>query len=70
MILLFTLIRIGSRAGIAIEEQSHLVAGTIGTPIAEYNAPDSIEYAEAVANHEYDEEDEEEDVEDYTQPRK
>jgi MFS family permease len=53
MILLFTLIRIQSRAGIKVEDQSHFIAtGTIGTPIAEFNAPDAEEYAEAVAKDE------------------
>ena len=52
IILLFTLIRIGSRPGVALEDQTHLVAGPIGTPIAEYLAPDSVDYAEAVANDE------------------
>jgi len=53
IILGFTLIRIQSRKGIAVEEQSHLIAsGPIGTPIAEYNAPDAIDYAEAIANDE------------------
>jgi MFS family permease len=53
MILAFTLVRIGSRAGIKVENQSHIiVTGTIGTPIAEFNAPDAIEYARAVARHE------------------
>jgi len=53
MILVFALIRIGSRSGIKVEDQSHLIAtGTIGTPIAEYNAPDAVEYAEAVARQE------------------
>ena len=53
MILAFTLIRINSRAGIAIENQTLSIAtGTIGTPIAEFNAPDAINYAEAVANQE------------------
>jgi hypothetical protein len=53
MILAFTLVRIGSRAGIKVEDQSQLIAtGTIGTPIAEFNAPDAIEYAQAVARHE------------------
>ena len=51
-ILVFTLIRIGARAGIALDEQSSLVAGPLGTPIAEYLAPDSVEYAEALANNE------------------
>lgn len=53
MILLFTLIRIKSRAGIKVEDQSQFIAsGTIGTPIAEFNAPDAEKYAEAVAKHE------------------
>jgi hypothetical protein len=52
-ILVFTLIRIGARAGIALEEQSDLVAGPLGTPIAEYLSPDSVDYAEALANHEF-----------------
>ncbi|MCP4981998.1 MAG: MFS transporter [Gammaproteobacteria bacterium] len=62
LILLFTLIRMGSRPGIALAEQSSLVAGPIGTPIAEYLAPDSIEYAEAVANHEVEQLDQREDI--------
>jgi MFS family permease len=61
-IFLFTLIRIGSRAGVAISDQSTLVAGPIGTPIAEYIAPDSIEYAKAVARHEIEQLDKREDV--------
>jgi MFS family permease len=60
-ILAFTLIRIGARPGVALEDQSDLVAGPLGTPIAEYLSPDSIEYAEAVARHEFDEFDERED---------
>ena len=48
LILVFTLIRINSRAGIAVGDQSSLVAGPIGTPIAEYFAPDSADYAEAM----------------------
>ena len=53
LILIFTLIRINSRAGIKIEDQSHFIAtGTIGTPIAEFNAPDAEDYVEAVANDE------------------
>jgi MFS family permease len=53
MILVFTLIRINSRAGITVDEQSQsIAAGSIGTPIAEFVAPDAAEYAEAVANHE------------------
>jgi MFS family permease len=62
LILLFTLVRINLRAGIALEDQSTLIAGPIGTPIAEFNAPDSIEYAEAVANHEVEQLDEREDT--------
>ena len=50
-IFLFTLIRIGATPGVALEEQSHVVAGPLGTPIAEYLAPDSVEYAEAMARH-------------------
>ena len=53
-ILMFTLIRMKSRPGIAVADQSSLVAGPIGTPIAEYLAPDSLKYAQAVANDEID----------------
>jgi MFS family permease len=53
MILILTLIRIKSRVGIAIEDQSQLIAtGAIGTPIAEFIAPGAEDYAEAVARHE------------------
>jgi MFS family permease len=62
LILLFTLVRINLREGIALEDQSTLIAGPIGTPIAEFNAPDSIEYAEAVAKHEVEQLDEREDT--------
>jgi MFS family permease len=62
LILLFTLVRINLRAGIALEDQSTLIAGPIGTPIAEFNAPDSIEYAEAVAKHQVEQLDEREDT--------
>jgi MFS family permease len=62
LILLFTLVRIKLREGVALEDQSTLVAGPIGTPIAEFNAPDSIEYAEALAKHEVDQLDEREDT--------
>jgi len=61
IILLFTLIRIGARAGVRLEDQSDLVAGPIGTPIAEYLSPDSVEYAEAASRHEFDKLDELED---------
>ncbi len=62
IIFFFTLIRIGARAGVAREDQSTLVAGPIGTPIAEFIAPDSVEYAEASANQEFDQLDLREDV--------
>ena len=62
LIFFFTLVRIGARAGVAIEDQSTLVAGPIGTPIAEFIAPDSIEYAEAVANDEVEQLDLREDI--------
>ena len=62
VIFLFTLLRIGARAGVAVEQQSALVAGPFGTPIAEYLAPDSIEYAEAVARHEVEQLDLREDI--------
>jgi MFS family permease len=53
LILLFTLIRIQSRAGLDVKDQSNLIAtGSIGTPIAVFNAPDAVDYAEAVANDE------------------
>ncbi len=53
LLLIFTVIRITSTEGLAVEDQTHLIAsGTIGTPIAEFNAPDAIHYAEAVANQE------------------
>jgi MFS family permease len=53
LILLFTMIRIQSRAGLDVKDQSAFIAyGSIGTPIAEYNAPDAVDYAEAVANDE------------------
>ncbi len=62
IIFFFTLLRIGARAGVALEDQSSLVAGPIGTPIAEYLAPDSVEYAEAVANDEVEQLDLREDI--------
>ncbi len=59
LILLFTLIRIQSRAGLDVKDQSQLIAsGSIGTPIAEYNAPDAVDYAEAAANDELEQLDE------------
>jgi MFS family permease len=62
IIFMFTLIRIGARAGVAIEDQTTLIAGPIGTPIAEFLAPDSIEYAEAVANREVEQLDQRDDI--------
>ena len=62
IVLMFTLIRIGARAGVAVEAQSPLVAGPFGTPIAEYLAPNPLEYAEAAARHELQALDEEEDT--------
>ena len=61
LILAFTLIRIGARPGVALEDQSSLVAGPMGTPIAEYLSPDSVEYAEALSRHELDDLDQQED---------
>ena len=61
-ILLFTLIRIGARAGISVEDQSTLVAGPLGTPIAEYLSADSVAYAEALASDDFTELDEFEDT--------
>jgi len=47
----FALLRIQSSHGISAEEQGKLIAsGPIGTPIAEYYAPDAIDYAETIAN--------------------
>ncbi len=54
IILLFTLIRMGARAGVALEDQSALVAGPMGTPIAEYLSAEPEEYAEALHSHEFD----------------
>ncbi len=62
VILLVTMFRISARSGIAHDEQSHLVVGPIGTPIAEYTAAGSVEYAEAAARHELGRLDEQEDI--------
>ena len=63
LILVFTLIRVNIRAGIAVKDQTQLIAsGTIGTPIAEFNAPDAVNYAEAVARQETELLDQQEDV--------
>lgn len=62
IILMFTLIRMGARAGVALEDQSALVAGPMGTPIAEYLSSEPEEYAEALHSHEFDRLDELEDT--------
>lgn len=62
VILVFTLIRIGARPGIALQDQSALVAGPLGTPIAEYLSPDSVEYAEALHHHDLNKLDAREDI--------
>ncbi len=54
LILGFTFVRISSRIGISVKDQSSITSGPIGTPIAEYHAPDALEYAEAIANPELD----------------
>jgi len=62
-LLIFALIRVNTRVGIAVEDQSQIiVTGAIGTPIAEFVAPDATEYAEAVANDEAAMLDEREDI--------
>jgi MFS family permease len=53
LILAFTLVRIGARPGVALEDQSSVVAGPMGTPIAEYLSSDSVEYAEALSNNDF-----------------
>ena len=55
LIFIFTLYRMGRRAGLDIEDQSPIIAaGQIGTPIAEFVSPDAEDYAEAVASGEMD----------------
>ena len=49
LILGVTFVRINSRAGISVEEQNSIASGPIGTPIAEYYAPDAVGYAEAIS---------------------
>ena len=51
-----------ARAGISVEDQSTVVAGPLGTPIAEYLSADSVQYAEALASHDFTELDEHEDT--------
>ncbi|NKB60801.1 MAG: MFS transporter [Gammaproteobacteria bacterium] len=63
LILCFTLYRMTKREGIDIEEQgSTVVPGQIGTPVAEYNAPDAEIYIEAVASGEVEKLDEEDPI--------
>ncbi len=62
LILAFTLIRIGARPGVAIEDQHSVVAGPMGTPIAEYLSYDSVEYAEALSRDDFEALDQQEDI--------
>jgi MFS family permease len=62
LILVFTLIRIGARPGVAIEDQHSVVAGPMGTPIAEYLSADSVEYAEALSRDDFEALDQQDDV--------
>jgi MFS family permease len=62
LILVFTLIRIGARPGVAIEDQHSVVAGPMGTPIAEYLSYDSVEYAEALSRDDFEALDQQEDI--------
>ena len=49
LILSFTMYRMTRREGVSIEDQvPSMAAGQIGTPVAEYIAPDAEEYVEAV----------------------
>lgn len=60
LILCFTLYRMTRSEGIDIDEQGPIIAtGQIGTPVAEYNAPDAEVYIEAVASGEIEKLDEE-----------
>ncbi len=54
IILGVTFARISSRMGVSVKDQSSITSGPIGTPIAEYQAPDALGYAEAVASPEVD----------------
>ena len=52
-IFLFTVYRMGQRAGVDVEDQSPtLAAGQIGTPVAEICATDAVDYVEAVRSGE------------------
>ena len=53
LILCFSLYRMTRREGVDLEEQGPVIAtGQIGTPVAEYNAPDAEQYVEAQATGE------------------
>ena len=52
LMLVVTFVRINSRTGISVKDQGSITSGPIGTPIAEYHAPDALGYAEAIANPE------------------
>ena len=50
LVLCFSLYRMTRREGVDLEEQGPvIVTGQIGTPVAEYNAPDAEQYVEAQA---------------------
>ncbi len=53
MILCFTAYRMNVTEAVAADDQSPFIAaGVIGTPVAQYNAPDAEEYVEALINDE------------------
>lgn len=53
MVLIFTAYRMRVTEPVALDEQHPVVAaGVIGTPVAEYNAPDAEEYVEALIRDE------------------
>ena len=55
LILLFAVYRMRQRAGVDVEDQvPTLATGQIGTPIAEINAPDAVDYVEAVISGDVD----------------
>ena len=63
LILFFSLYRMTRREAVGVDEQGPIVAtGQIGTPVAEYNAPDAEEYVEAAYIGEADKLDDDEQV--------
>ncbi|MEM7194691.1 MAG: MFS transporter [Pseudomonadota bacterium] len=62
LITLFTLYRMGRRAGIEVDQQAPIIAGQIGTPIAELVAPDAEDYVEAAQTGEWEKLDQENDA--------